>query len=490
MAGIDRDSPVPLYHQLKLLLVDQIERGRWQPGEQIPTEAELCERYNISRTPVRQALEELTRAGVLTRTVGRGTFVAPRRDERITLRVVVPDPRWEWPLTEAMRRWNEDHAQRRIALQFETVPLTELHDYLSLAVARGNAPDVSLLDSVWVAEFAHRRYLCPLADIDPAWPETMGGDFYPSLLSFNSYRGQQVTLPTSADVAVLWYRRDWLEAEGLAPPATWAEMVEVAGHFSAPAVRRRYGLGVHPLTFAAGRAAGETTTYQLLPFLWSNGGDLIAGDRVVLDRPATREALRFLSDLIGEDGLVSPGVTEQSWNGTWRSFARGEVALAFGGTYEHFLIRAEAGWDAAAFEQAVGFVPLPAGPRGKTATLVGGMTYGIYRQTNQAKEALALLALALSPAILKPFSLKTGQNPAVISVAQTIEPGEDNFLTQTSRLLLTAGSRPSLPGYDRVSAQFQEMVELCLQGELPVEAAVRRAAERIGGITGLPVDAT
>ncbi len=117
------------------------------------------------------------------------------------------------------------------------------------------------------------------------------------------------------------------------------------------------------------------------------------------------------------------------------------------------------------------------------------MTYGIYRQTEQAKEALALLALALSPAILKPFSLKTGQNPASISVAGAIGPDEDNFLRRTSYLLTEAGSRPSLPGYDRVSAQFQEMVELSLKGELSVEAAVGRAAERIGGIAGLPVDA-
>lgn len=490
MADIDRDSPVPLYHQLKLLLQAQIENGRWRPGDQIPTEAELCARYNMSRTPVRQALEELARAGVLTRTVGRGTFVARRREEVVTLHVVVPDRRWEWPLTEAIRRWNEDHASRRITLHFETVPLTELHDYLSLAVARGKAPDVSVLDSVWVAEFAHRRYLCPLADIDPAWPETTGRNFYPSLLNFNSYRGEQYTIPTNADAAVLWYRRDWLEAEGLAPPPTWAALREVAAHFCAPAVRSRYRLDPHTLTFAAGRAAGETTTYQLLPFLRANGGDLIAGDRVVLDSEATREALGFLTDLIDRDGVASPNVTEQPWDGTWRAFAQGKVVLALGGTYEHFLIQAEAGWDAAAFEKCVGFVPLPAGPGGHTATLVGGMTYGIYRQSEQAKEAVELLSLALSPAILKPFSLKTGQNPALATVAEAIGPDEDSFLRRTSRLLTEAGSRPSLPGYDRVSAQFQEMVEFSLRGELSVEAAVKRAAERIGGITGLPVDAT
>ncbi len=74
-----RSSPVPLYQQLRLLLADRIERGEWKPGELIPGEHELQAIHRLSRTTVRQALQELEREGYVTRHRGRGTFVAQPR---------------------------------------------------------------------------------------------------------------------------------------------------------------------------------------------------------------------------------------------------------------------------------------------------------------------------------------------------------------------------------------------------------------------------
>lgn len=484
MTTIDHTSPVPLYYQLRLLLEEEIATGKLRPGDQIPTEAELCLRYNISRTPVRQALLELTREGVLVRTVGRGTFVAAREALTTTLQVTIPDERWKWPLNEAARLWNEAHRASRLQLSFEIVPLNELHDHLSLAVAQGKAPDVSVLDSVWVAEFAHRRYLCPPADIDADWVASLRRDLYPSLLHANSFQGELYAVPTNADATVLWYRHDWFEAEGVEPPSTWQELVEAAAHFAQPEAKRRYALAPHPLIFCAGRTAGETTTYQMLPFLWSNGGKLLDGKRVALDSEANCQALTFLRELVLERQLAPATVTELSWDGAWRAFAREEVAMAIGGTYENYLIQSAAGWDGEAFSRCVAFVPLPAGPQGAAATLVGGMTYGIYRQTAHAEDVLSLLKLIMSPEVLTPFSLQTGQNPASMSAVETIAPQNDSYLARTARLFSHAGSRPSLATYHLVSAQFREMLELCLSGRLSVESALRRGAERIAGITG------
>jgi GntR family transcriptional regulator len=74
--AIDKTSPVPYYYQLRQLLERAISSGALGIDDKIPTEAALCERYDVSRTVVRQALSDLERTGLVSRQKGRGTFVA------------------------------------------------------------------------------------------------------------------------------------------------------------------------------------------------------------------------------------------------------------------------------------------------------------------------------------------------------------------------------------------------------------------------------
>lgn len=74
--SINFNSHIPYYIQLMELLKEQILKKVWNPGEQIPSEQDLCERYGISRTVVRQALRELEIEGVINRRKGKGTFVS------------------------------------------------------------------------------------------------------------------------------------------------------------------------------------------------------------------------------------------------------------------------------------------------------------------------------------------------------------------------------------------------------------------------------
>lgn len=74
--SVDRSSPLPFYHQLKQILLAEIERHELKAGTRLPGDYELCQRYEISRTVVRQALSELESEGVIERVKGRGTFVS------------------------------------------------------------------------------------------------------------------------------------------------------------------------------------------------------------------------------------------------------------------------------------------------------------------------------------------------------------------------------------------------------------------------------
>ncbi len=75
MDNIDKTIPVPLYYQLLMILKDNIEKGVWKPGETIPTELDITERYGISRSTTRQAILALVNDGYLRREKSKGTIV-------------------------------------------------------------------------------------------------------------------------------------------------------------------------------------------------------------------------------------------------------------------------------------------------------------------------------------------------------------------------------------------------------------------------------
>lgn len=73
---LDKGLPVPLYHQLKAILLEGLSQGRWKPNEQLPTEDALAAEFGVSKATVREALRDLALAGLVRREQGRGTFAA------------------------------------------------------------------------------------------------------------------------------------------------------------------------------------------------------------------------------------------------------------------------------------------------------------------------------------------------------------------------------------------------------------------------------
>ena len=76
----------PLYTQVSDYVMEKIQNGEWPVGHMLPTEMELCEQFNISRSSVRTALLSLVNDGYLIRKKGNGTFVTmPQRVEESTV---------------------------------------------------------------------------------------------------------------------------------------------------------------------------------------------------------------------------------------------------------------------------------------------------------------------------------------------------------------------------------------------------------------------
>ena len=87
MTSIVRHGPLPRYYQLREIIREMVRSGAWSPGELIPSERELSERYGISRMTVRQSVSELVKEGLLYREQGRGTFVGRPKISQQLLRL-------------------------------------------------------------------------------------------------------------------------------------------------------------------------------------------------------------------------------------------------------------------------------------------------------------------------------------------------------------------------------------------------------------------
>jgi len=74
---IDRKSHEPAYAQLVRILLGQIASGVFRPGDRLPSEAQLCERYGVSPMTVRRVINILAEQGAVIAEQGRGTFVKP-----------------------------------------------------------------------------------------------------------------------------------------------------------------------------------------------------------------------------------------------------------------------------------------------------------------------------------------------------------------------------------------------------------------------------
>lgn len=80
---IKRNIDAPLYAQIERDFEISIATNRLKPGDPIPGEVELANKYGVSRVTVRQAIKELVAAGLLYRVQGKGTFVLQPSIERV-----------------------------------------------------------------------------------------------------------------------------------------------------------------------------------------------------------------------------------------------------------------------------------------------------------------------------------------------------------------------------------------------------------------------
>lgn len=120
---ISKTPPLPKYYQLAKILSEQITSGELKPDEQLPTEEELCQTYQMSRGTVREAIRLLVDEGLIWRGRGQGTFVkAPSQSTSLFSLT---------PFSEMMARQNRV-PRTKVLVQTAVSPPPHIADILQL----------------------------------------------------------------------------------------------------------------------------------------------------------------------------------------------------------------------------------------------------------------------------------------------------------------------------------------------------------------------
>ncbi|WP_299744423.1 GntR family transcriptional regulator [Rossellomorea sp. y25] len=109
---IEKDNRLPLYYQLMDELLGKIESGELAEQEQLPSERELCESYKVSRTTVRQTMQELEKGGYIYKVHGKGSYVSPKTYKQSLVEF--------YSFTEEMKKIGKQPSTKVVS--FEKVP--------------------------------------------------------------------------------------------------------------------------------------------------------------------------------------------------------------------------------------------------------------------------------------------------------------------------------------------------------------------------------
>jgi len=444
---LDPTSPIPLYHQLKTHILERVHSGEFLPGARIPTEHEICESYGVSRTTARQALTELADEGVIIRARRRGSIVTPGwrpTPEDTQLRLVISDS----ARAERIHR----SIDGSVNVSIDVVPYDQIHEYLMRAVSEGDAPDIALIDHVWVAEFASSHMIYALDELNPEWIRNLTtSDIHESIASGYRFDGSMYAVPEEVNLAGIWYDMAALASVDSEIPKTWDALIDAASRMKAS----------------------------------SNDASIIT-DGVQLDSPEGVTAMRLIRRLV-VDGLLNPNVVANDWLAGPRSLVEGSAAINIGGSYESEHIANAIDAPQSAIGARYSFAPFPGGPSGHPATVIGGMAHVVFRQSKDPLRAMDLIEALMAPDALRNRAAGHWTVPPLQSAIQASSP-ESPFITETLTMLPHARTRPIVAGYQPVTRQLQRMLQSVISGSMRPAAAVERTAEFIGAMTNLPVD--
>ena len=355
-----------------------------------------------------------------------------------------------------------NQSQDEINIEGKFIPFAEFKRQLTVALVGGTPPDCVLVDNPDFAAYIAMGAFEALDDRIADW-EYGKDDFYPGPWASATWEGKQYGIPFETNTLVLFYNVDMFEKAGLdpdKPPTTWEELNQYAEKLTKDGV---YGLSVCAV-------ASEEGTFQWLPFLQQNGGNVFN-----LDSPEAVEALQLWVDWV-KNGYVSKEILNMDqWSGVRPQFQNENAAMMVNGPWCIVPIRDEVpnlNWRLAVLPGRV-----------KQASAMGGVNIGIVKGAKNADAAWQYIKWLYRPEAIAEFWQKFGTLPLMPEIAESApywkgDPVYEVLLEQ----MKYAAPRGPHPRWPEISAAIYTAMQEALTGVKTSEQALADAAKKVEDI--------
>jgi multiple sugar transport system substrate-binding protein len=348
-------------------------------------------------------------------------------------------------------------------------------DRVALDLASGSAPDLIMVDSFLVAEYAGTGYLLPLDDMLKGWDQF--SNYSKGLLDVASYNGKVYALPTDTDVRMLWYNRADFAKAGLADPwmpKSWADVEAAAQKLKDSGVPDPWLIpagtkqeeaatmqGFYMAMLGAGAPAGDTNRLRVR-----------ADDKWIGDSPAIRKTLQLYHDVYVDKKL---GVGSDNYTLDFaamnKAFLDGKIGIMASGSWENACL-----WDCngvnvpsqADRDKIVGWAPWPGnGEPGNKATtnISGGWTIAISAKAPDPAGAFKVLTAIFDKKNFLDWTVAGHRMAVRTDIATDPAYTADPFLAKATALAKDTTGRDTVPGYAKVSALVQQATSDILDGK-------------------------
>lgn len=339
------------------------------------------------------------------------------------------------------------------------VPWDGAHGKLATAIAGRETPDVTMLGTTWVGEFAKTGAL----DVVPA-DLVAEDDFFPGAWETGVVDGTSYSVPWYVETRLLFVNKDVARRAGVTEAPTDWDGLKRAVRALRDEGGARWGTYLQP---------GQTGAWQtVMPFVWQNGGDIHDGEEFTLDSPEATGAFEYYRSFFDE-GLsprdrLREGETEPK-------LLSGEIASFVSGPWHIGLLDELGG--AGKYE----VWPMPGGP-GEATSFIGGSNMSVFTDARNRDGGWKFVSYLMRPEVQVTWYETVSDLPSVQAAWDDETLAGDPLLATFGDQLDRAKAPPAIPTWEQIAAGVDTELEKLAKGTTSAPEAARAMQEQATSI--------